>query len=158
MKTPLIFDSLSNTTSYVFFLKYSFRFHAPWCKTCQRLGLKFKRLATEFGDVIADSQKVSGDVRFAEVTYGPETSYFIMDQLQVEGVPTLQLYHGLNKIWQGSGGGRIEKDLRNNVESLLQLQSTNDMTSFAQEMDDGILQAAIEECFYDYPSFLDEEW
>ena len=86
-----------------------------------------------------------------------------MDQLQVEGVPTLQLYHGLYKIWQGSGGGRIEKDLRTNVESLLQLQSTSsssstDMTAYAQEMDDGILQAAIEECFYDYPSFLDEEW
>ena len=87
-----------------------------------------------------------------------------MDQLQVEGVPTLQLYHGLHKIWQGSGGGRIEKDLRTNVESLLQLQSTStssssiDMTAYAQEMDDGILQAAIEECFYDYPSFLDEEW
>lgn len=91
-----------------------------------------------------------------------------MDQLQVEGVPTLQLYHGLYKIWQGSGGGRIEKDLRTNVESFLQLQSSSttttssssstDMTAYAQEMDDGILQAAIEECFYDYPSFLDEEW
>lgn len=132
------------------------RFYAPWCKTCQRLGLQFQRLAMELGDGIASRQKVNGPVRFAEIAYSPETNHFIQDQLQVEAVPTLQLYHGLNKLWQRSGT-KDTKDLREQVYSLEQ-KSREDLVQYAELKDDGILQHAIDDSFYDSPSFLDEEW
>ena len=131
-------------------------FYAPWCKTCQRLGLGYKRLAKDLGDGIVAKQKLLGTVRFAQVEYSTKTNHLISDQLRIEGVPTLQLYHGLNKVWQGSGAGRIEKDLRVQVDSMLKMDS-DELIAQAQAADDGILQAAIEESFYDY-SFLDEEW
>eukprot|EP00980_Cylindrotheca_fusiformis_P009995 scaffold2212_cov143-Cylindrotheca_fusiformis.AAC.13 len=132
------------------------KFYAPWCKTCQRLGLQFQRLATELGDGIAARQKVKGAVRFAEISYSPETNYFIQEQLQVDAVPTLQLYHGLHKVWQRSGT-KDTKDLREQVYSLKQ-KDGQELVQYAEQQDDGILQHAIEDSLYEYPDFLNEEW
>lgn len=132
------------------------KFYAPWCKTCQRLGLQFQKLATEFGDGVASRKMVEGSLRFAEVTFSPQTNHFIQDQLKVQAVPTLQLYHGLHKLWQRSG----TKDTHELRDTVLHLESktAEELLIFGEEEDDGILQHAIEDTMYDYPSFLDEEW
>lgn len=132
------------------------KFYAPWCKTCQRLGLQFQKLATEFGDGVAARKKVKGEIRFAEVAYSPRTNHFIQEQLQVQAVPTLQLYHGLHKLWQRSG----TKDTRDLRETVLELESKSieELLILGEENDDGILQFAIEDTMYDQPDFLNEEW
>ncbi|CAJ1959870.1 unnamed protein product [Cylindrotheca closterium] len=132
------------------------KFYAPWCKTCQRLGMQFTRLATELGDGIASRKMVEGQVRFAEVAYSPQTNHFIQDQLQVAAVPTLQLYHGVNKLWQRSGT-KDTRDLRNEVLKL-KSKSKEELLILGEEQDDGILQYAIEDTMYDAPDFLLEEW
>ena len=132
------------------------KFYAPWCKTCQRLGLQFQKLATELGDGIASRKKIEGQLRFAEVAYSPQTNHFIQDQLQVEAVPTLQLYHGLNKLWQRSGT-KDTRDLRDTVLNL-ESKSSEELLELGEENDDGILYHAIEDTMYDYPDFLNEEW
>lgn len=132
------------------------KFYAPWCKTCQRLGLQFQKLANEFGDGVASRKMVEGPLRFAEVAFSPETNHFIQDQLKVKAVPTLQLYHGLHKLWQRSGTMGTH-DLRDTVLQL-ESKSTEQLLIFGEEEDDGILQDAIEDTMYEYPSFLDEEW
>ncbi|KAL3936041.1 MAG: hypothetical protein SGBAC_008554 [Bacillariaceae sp.] len=132
------------------------KFHAPWCKTCQRLGLQYQKLATELGDGIASRKMVEGQVRFAEVAYSPQTNHFIQDQLQVDAVPTLQLYHGFNKLWQRSG----TKDARDLRDTVLNLESKTpeELLILGEEKDDGILQEAIEDTMFDQPDFLMEEW
>jgi len=132
------------------------KFYAPWCKTCQRLGLQFQKLATELGDGIASREKIEGQLRFAEVAYSPQTNHFIQDQLQVQAVPTLQLYHGLNKLWQLSGS-KDTRDLRNTLLNL-ESKSNEELLILGEENDDGILLHAIEDTMYDYPDFLNEEW
>jgi len=132
------------------------KLYAPWCKTCQRLGLQFQRLATEFGDGVASRKMVEGQLRFAEVAFSPQTNHFIQDQLQVQAVPTLQLYHGVHKLWQRSG----TKDTRDLRDTVLHLESktAGELLTLGEQEDDGILQHAIEDTMYDHPSFLDEEW
>lgn len=159
-KKPYI-TKLNSLDELKFFLQEddrmaAIKFYAPWCKTCQRLGLQFTRLATELGDGIASRRMVEGQLRFAEVVYSPQTNHFIQDQLQVQAVPTLQLYHGTNKLWQ-KHGTKDTRDLREIVLSL-RSKSKEELAQIAQEKDDGILQYAIEETMYDYPDFLNEEW
>lgn len=132
------------------------KFYAPWCKTCKRLGLHFDRLALELGDTIQNRQKVEGSVRFATIEYGSETSRFITQTLQIHGVPTLQLYSGVKKLWQENGATTV-RGLKEQL-NLLESMSTEERQAHAEEVDDGILASAIEENFFDGPDFLNEEW
>jgi len=132
------------------------KFYAPWCKTCKRLGLHFDRLAIERGDVVRDRQKIQGQVRFAAVEYGSETARFITEKLQIKGVPTLQLYHGIHKLWEENGATSV-KGLKQELDLLMSL-SNEEIRSRAEQVDDCILKTAIEDSFFDGPDFLDEEW
>ena len=63
-------------------------------------------------------------------------------------LPTLQLYKGTKKLWQASGVKSI-KDLTAELTHLLSLSST-DLQEYANDFeDDGILEDAIEESFFD---------
>ena len=132
------------------------RFYAPWCKTCQRLGLHFDRLALELGDTIQNRQKVKGSVRFAMIEYGSETSRLITESLKIRGVPTLQLYSGVHKLWEENGATTI-RGLKQELASLATL-STEELQAHAEQVDDGILRNSIDENFFDGPDFLNEEW
>jgi thiol-disulfide isomerase/thioredoxin len=137
---------------------YSFhknRFVAPWCKSCQRLGQHFQKLAIELGDGIVDRQKVEGSIRFAQVEYSDETSLFLTEQLQIRQVPTLQLYRSKQKLYEEAGMTNTK-----GLQTAMQALPTDayELLAHAEEVDDGILEAAIDEAFYESPSFLDEEW
>ena len=134
---------------------FLYRFFAPWCKTCQKLGHSFLRVAQERGDAIHDRQKVPGDIRFAQVEYNPRSASFITDTLKIPGVPTLQLYHGTRKLWEELGPKSIH-GLRDALEAIQGL-SPEELTEQSLERDDGILQAAMEDLFFQ-PDFLNEEW
>eukprot|EP00526_Cylindrotheca_closterium_P019188 CAMPEP_0113635534 /NCGR_PEP_ID=MMETSP0017_2-20120614/18526_1 /TAXON_ID=2856 /ORGANISM="Cylindrotheca closterium" /LENGTH=222 /DNA_ID=CAMNT_0000546325 /DNA_START=65 /DNA_END=733 /DNA_ORIENTATION=- /assembly_acc=CAM_ASM_000147 len=159
-KKPYI-TKLSSLDELKYFLQEddrmaAIKFYAPWCKTCQRLGLQFTRLATELGDGIASRKMVEGQLRFAEVAYSPQTNHFVQDQLQVQAVPTLQLYHGFHKLWQRSGT-KDTRDLRDTVLTL-ESKTNEELLILGEEQDDGILQLAIEDTMFDQPDFLNEEW
>lgn len=109
------------------------------------------------GDIIVDRHKVDGQVRFAQVEYIPQTKELIEGDLQVDSIPTLQVYVGQNKVLDISGMTNTKK-----VEQFLHelLNDNNiDLVSYAEEIDDGVLKNAIEDAFYtSTPSFLEEEW
>jgi hypothetical protein len=108
------------------------------------------------------------DIRFVEIEFSPSTKYLIQDQLRIQGVPTVQVYYGLRKVWEQVGSTdkktttatattatTTTKDLRN---QLVELRRKQNLLEYSQSQDDGILLHAIEESLYDYPAFLDEEW
>jgi IS1 family transposase len=103
------------------------------------------------------------EIRFVEIEFSPSTKYLIQDQLRIQGVPTVQVYYGLRKVWEQVGSTEKKtttatsttKDLRN---QLVELRRKQNLLEYSQSQDDGILLHAIEESLYDYPSFLDEEW
>lgn len=99
-------------------------------------------------------QKVSGPVRFAQIAYAPVTSGFI-EALKIPGFPTLQLYKGAHKVWEGAGQVNT-KQLKREI-AFLSALAPAELAELAEDRDDGILELAIEDSFYDY-SFLDEEW
>lgn len=80
-------------------------------------------------------------------------NHFIEDELQVEAMPTLQVYHDFHKLWERSGT-KYAWDLRNTV---LRLESNTEeeFLTLGETHDDGIVQDAIEDTMYDYPDNLD---
>eukprot|EP00536_Pseudo-nitzschia_multiseries_P006541 jgi/Psemu1/193370/e_gw1.140.42.1 len=130
------------------------KFHAKWCKKCQKLGLQFNRLAMDMGDRILDGQLIHGDVRFAAIEYTPQSQDFITEDLQINGVPDMQVYVGTHKLLEA---GSSIKSIRTEL-ALLEGMSHDDVLKRAEEADDGLLTTLIEDSFYDSPSFLNEEW
>jgi len=120
------------------------------------LGLHFDRLAREFGDGVLNRQKVSGEIRCAQVEYGSATANFITEQLQIQSVPTMQLYRGLHKVW-GVSGKTDTRGLKAELNELLS-RSEESLEEHANDVDDGILLEAIEDSMFDVPDFLNEEW
>jgi hypothetical protein len=110
----------------------------------------------ELGDAIIDRRKVEGPVRFASIEYGSETCRLITETLQVPGVPTLQLYCGVHKLWEEHGTKTV-KGLKNELNRISSM-SMEEIRAYAKEVDDGVLENAIEETMYDVPDFLNEEW
>jgi hypothetical protein len=110
----------------------------------------------ELADGIVARQKVQGRIRCAQVEYTQQTKTLITYHLKVKKVPTLQLYCGLSKLWEVSGKTDT-KELRAQLSKVEHL-STEELLEHAESLDDGILQGAIEDSFYESPSFLNEEW
>jgi len=98
---------------------------------------------------------VEGQIRCAQVKCSSPES-FISEQLYVMALPTVQLYYGTHKVWEGSGKTSI-KDLKATF-SKLQCLSPDELRLHAESVDDGVLLHAIEDGLFSYPSFLDEEW
>jgi hypothetical protein len=108
----------------------------------------------ELGDRIVDQQLIDGDIRFAQVEYNPESQAFITEELQIQGVPTIQMYVGTNKLLEGGS------TIKNIHTELTKIEGLNheELLQRAEDADDGVLTGLIEESFYDSPDFLNEEW
>ena len=132
--------------------------YAPFCKSCQRLMKHYDKLAKDYGDGIVSRRKVEGKIRCAKIEYNQQTKSLITDTLQIAKVPTLQLYSGLNKVWENSGTTNT-KELRSMLHDL-DLMSSDELQDYAEDVDDGILQDALEDTFFDdlTPDFLNDEW
>ena len=81
-----------------------------------------------------------------------------METLQIAKVPTLQMYSGLNKIWENCGT-TTTNELRSKLNEVDQM-TYDELREYAEDEDDGILQGALEEIFFDdfTPDFLNDEW
>lgn len=133
---------------------YIDRFFAPWCKSCRKLDRHFVKLAREIGDGVENRQKVQGHVRFGQVAYSKETACFLTETLRIRSVPTMQVYAGLNKLWEEAG----KVDTRSLEHELSRLENEyddltgSDFTEYAESVDDGLLQEAIEDASFDHLS------
>jgi len=95
---------IKNHEDYVNFLEEDDRlciikFYANWCKSCQKFGIKYRRLAYEEGDHIdiAGSMVHMGKVRFAEAEYSASAE--LCKSLQVRKLPTVHMFRkGEGKI------------------------------------------------------------
>jgi len=157
----LIEDSISSLSELKYFLEDDERpvvikFYAKWCKKCQRLGRHFDRLAMDMGDCIVDQQMIDGDVRFAAIEYTPASQDFLTNELQIQGLPTVQLYVGTRKLFDESGAAGM-KQIMHELDVIEDL-SHDELLERAESADDGVLSSLLEESFYDSPDFLNEEW
>lgn len=159
-QTKILVEDIASLDQLKYFLEEDERpvvikFYAKWCRKCQHVGRQFDRLAMEMGDrIIVDQQMIDGDVRFAAIEYNQESQAFITEELQVQGVPSLQIYVGTRKLLEG---GSSIKNIRQELAQVEDL-SHGDLLERVEEADDGVLTGLIEESFYDSPDFLNEEW
>lgn len=115
------------------------------------------RVAADYGDAILNRVKVPGIARFAQVEYSPKLERFITEVLQIKGVPTIQIYHGTNKVWDSTGVTGT-KDILEQIENWQKL-TPDERIEYSERMDDGVLKSAIDNCFFDDTlDFLEEEW
>jgi len=131
---------------------------APWCKYCQKVGLHFQGLAAELGDGVIARRAVKGKIRCASIEYSSVTARLITEHLQIQGVPSLQLYKGTTKLWQSKSNndGHPNKnnkiktsDLKREVKRLLAMPDDECKAYLRDFQDDGILEEAMEESFFD---------
>lgn len=68
------------------------KFHAHWCKSCQRFGVKFRHLAFDAGDRLDRKGAVvrAGEVRFAELEYSASAA--LCKSLNIKKLPTVHMY------------------------------------------------------------------
>ena len=123
------------------------------------------------GDGVVARQLVEGSIRCAAIEYSSLTAQLMTEQLQVTRIPTLQLYKGTTKLWQSpkptSGnqshddaalGYPANKITRNNVKAgdlkrevkRLLAMSKDELNAYVTDFeDDGILEEAMEDAFFD---------
>jgi len=144
------------------------KYYAKWCKKCQKVGQHFNRLAMEMGD----QPGVEGPVRFAAVEYTPASQAFITEELKVIGLPTVQIYTGIHKVFDttknpppattttttASASSSPIQRVRQELLRLADLDAAA-VLDHAATVDDGILATLIEDSFFDTSlDFLNEEW
>jgi len=68
------------------------KFYASWCKSCQKFGQKYRKLAHELGDQVYFDGTLAhrGKVRFAEAEYSENAK--LCKSLKVRKLPTVHIY------------------------------------------------------------------
>ena len=75
------------------------KFHASWCKSCQKFGQKFHQLASHQADWHDPKQDVlvhAGAARFAAIEWGANTA--LCRHLGVQKLPTVYFYRGTEQL------------------------------------------------------------
>jgi thioredoxin-like negative regulator of GroEL len=86
------------------------RFYASWCKSCAKFGMKYNKLAHDYGDRI----------RFAEVEYGANA--MLCKTLKVRSLPTVHMYKkGKGKVSQMTKRPSEFQDVVDEIDRLLSL-------------------------------------
>mmetsp|Transcript_57555 Transcript_57555/g.67189 ORF Transcript_57555/g.67189 Transcript_57555/m.67189 type:complete len:245 (-) Transcript_57555:204-938(-) len=75
------------------------KFYAPWCKSCAKFAMRFKKLAMKNGDLFdsKDNMLKKGEVRFAEIEYSPKNDPMFRT-LNVMGYPYVHVYRGAERL------------------------------------------------------------
>lgn len=73
-------------------------FYAAWCKSCHKFGMKYKQLASMYGDKINDADEVveKGQVRFAQVEYGANVR--LCKTFGIKKLPFVQMYKAVSVL------------------------------------------------------------
>ena len=71
------------------------RYHASWCKSCQKFSVLYKKLALDEGDVTDFKTKElvqKGSIRFAEIEFGANAR--LCRSLGIKRLPNVHIYKG----------------------------------------------------------------
>lgn len=72
------------------------KFYATWCKSCQKFGLRYDKLASIHGDIVDPKDKTrvldEGQVRFAEVEFSANAK--MCRTLGIKRLPYVHFYRG----------------------------------------------------------------
>jgi len=98
-KSPKIIK-IESSEDYMNFLKEDDRicvikFYAPWCKSCQKMGVKFRNMAKKEGDIISTKSHElikTGRVRFAEIEFSSNAP--LCRSLGIKRLPYVNLHKG----------------------------------------------------------------
>jgi len=93
--------TISSAEEYLDFLAEDDRlcmvkFHASWCKSCQKFGMQYERIAQNVGDMVVTNEDGTESIveqremRFAEIEYGANRK--LCKSLGVKKVPSVHFY------------------------------------------------------------------
>merc|ERR1712232_279394 len=101
------------------------------------------------GDGTQQPVFIDGEVRFAQIEFTSESQAFITEELQIPGVPMLQIYVGTKKLLDG---GSSIQTIRTELQQIQHLDPSQ-LVDRANRADDGILTMIVEDSLYDSPDF-----
>mmetsp|Transcript_12136 Transcript_12136/g.16948 ORF Transcript_12136/g.16948 Transcript_12136/m.16948 type:complete len:269 (-) Transcript_12136:276-1082(-) len=112
------------------------KFHASWCKSCQKFGVQFRHIAMENGDKVNSDGIVAtkGNVRFAQVEFGANT--ILCKSLGIKKLPTVHFYKQPHGKLTGFPCGPKKFDLL--VETLEEYKGmTDEELKLKKELEEG---------------------
>eukprot|EP00814_Leptocylindrus_danicus_P008413 CAMPEP_0116025378 /NCGR_PEP_ID=MMETSP0321-20121206/13000_1 /TAXON_ID=163516 /ORGANISM="Leptocylindrus danicus var. danicus, Strain B650" /LENGTH=254 /DNA_ID=CAMNT_0003497535 /DNA_START=79 /DNA_END=843 /DNA_ORIENTATION=+ len=132
--TPDVFV-INSTNDLIDFLSKDDRlciikFHAKWCKSCQKFGLRYEKLASAYADILdrKDKSRVldEGKVRFAEVEFSANAK--MCRTLGIKRLPYVHFYRGAE--------GRLAEFAAGPSKFNLVVDKLNELLSLSQEQID----------------------
>ena len=129
------FEKKAHSHTNLSFARLYFRFHASWCKSCQKFGVQFRKLGLDVADVYEGGTLVKpGDVRLASIEFGANAS--LCRALGIKKLPSVHIYkRSAGKISGFSCGPSKFPLLVEKVDSYLKM-STEELV-FEKNMDEG---------------------
>lgn len=128
------------------------KFHAAWCKSCQRFGLKFQGLANQKTDLIDSNGNVvkEGPMRFGSIEFGANTG--LCRSLGIKRLPTVHFYHRGHQLDAFPCGPAKFPMLLDKVQIYLQAGGADSLEEILKQGDDlmsssdvaGVLQQLME--------------
>eukprot|EP00816_Leptocylindrus_hargravesii_P009635 CAMPEP_0196802456 /NCGR_PEP_ID=MMETSP1362-20130617/2066_1 /TAXON_ID=163516 /ORGANISM="Leptocylindrus danicus, Strain CCMP1856" /LENGTH=253 /DNA_ID=CAMNT_0042173759 /DNA_START=67 /DNA_END=831 /DNA_ORIENTATION=+ len=132
--TPDVFV-INSTNDLIDFLSKDDRlciikFHAKWCKSCQKFGLRYEKLASVYADILDPKVKSrvldEGKVRFAEVEFSANAK--MCRALGIKRLPYVHFYRGAE--------GRLAEFAAGPSKFNLVVDKLNELLSLSQEQID----------------------
>ena len=68
--------------------------YASWCTTCKKFDLRYRKIASQYGDKQYTNNNQRGQVRFAEMQYDKEENREICNVLKATSFPYIIMYKG----------------------------------------------------------------
>jgi thioredoxin-like negative regulator of GroEL len=133
-ETHQLCPSLCSFINFIFW----YRFHAAWCKSCQRFGVKFQCLANQKTDWIQDnygSIVQHGVMRFGSIEFGANTG--MCRTLEIKRLPTVHFYRKGEQLDEFACGPSKYPRLIETMEQLLQRQKQAQHDNFVSTMQQG---------------------
>lgn len=112
-----------------------YRFHASWCKSCQKFGVKFRKLGLDVADVYdGDELAQTGLVRLASIEFGANTA--LCRALGIKKLPYVHIYKSpVGRIDDFSCGPSKFPMLLEKLNAYMKMSDAE--LKFEKEMDDG---------------------
>lgn len=68
--------------------------YASWCATCKKFDLRYRKIASQYGDKLNADNNERGQVRFAEMQYDKEENREMCNVLNATSFPYIIMYKG----------------------------------------------------------------
>jgi thiol-disulfide isomerase/thioredoxin len=145
-KSNSVVDIRSLTSPFSIIVQ-SCRFYAPWCKSCQKFGILYQRLALERGcnsnSMDMDTTKnlptrKDSKIRFAEMQYGGTTAEFCR-QMGIRKLPNIHIYHNKGHWMTGFPCGPAKFSMLEEILdrlSILIIKKDNDVVVDVNDVND----------------------